>query len=57
MRPIASADIRRFMASPEGSLLAEISSRYAFEREKLHIDSVLQFCIDTIRLLRLTDGV
>jgi hypothetical protein len=31
MKPIASAHIRRFMASPDGSLLAELSSRYAFE--------------------------
>ena len=39
MKPIASADIRRFMASPDGSLLAELSSRYVLEREKFDIES------------------
>ena len=39
MKPIASADIRRFMASPDGSLLAELSSRYGLGREKFDIES------------------
>ena len=39
MKPIGSADIRRFMVSHDGCSLSELSSRYAFEREKLHIES------------------
>ena len=39
MKPIAGADIRRFMASPDGSLFAELSSRYVLEREKFDIES------------------
>ena len=39
MKPIASADICRFMASPDGSLLAELASRYGLGREKFDIES------------------
>jgi hypothetical protein len=39
MKPIAGADIRRFIASPDGCSLSELSSRYALEREKFDIES------------------
>src|SRR5579864_6195276 len=52
MKPIARADSRPFMASPDGCLLSELSSRYG-SIEKSSISSPApQLCTDTIRLLR-----
>ena len=39
MKPIAGADSRRFMVSPDGCLLSELSSRHVLEREKFDIES------------------
>jgi hypothetical protein len=50
MSPIARADIRRFMGSPESSSLAESLQHTFPEREKLHLEFQRQLCIDTIRL-------
>jgi hypothetical protein len=50
MSPIARADIRRFIASPDGSLLAASPQHTFPEREKLHLEFQRQLSIDTIRL-------